>query len=345
MGKQQAQWGAPGSQQQSCSLPLSTIANLLCKASCHLREREWLPAAQQSALSRATAEHRAQTPPCHCCQLCTLPREGRAPLTGAAQQGQGMAEHEPAPALQPQGMPCQAPPVFTCHGRASNPAYIPVSTASCHNFQQSPWSLTVCPCYPTGFLLLHTPMHFLSLPLIFFTLHSSKQQYWSYYLQKLINCWKTAASTNWAKFTFSLHSFFTQSFLTLTQIINRAGLKFYTQNWDFMENMHLITLNFARPPISSVIQFLSCHHQTDIIPPTFSSERKRSCTELQLHTFLGEDSAPCACLLGTSNPTSIHPSMWKVFSSLSPQLFASPPYWDTAIMDVHKSNLKCNKLH
>lgn len=124
--------------------------------------------------------------------------------------------------------------------------------ASCHNFQESPWSLTQCPCYPI--LLLHTPMHFLSLPLIFFTLHSSKQQYWSHYLQKLINCSKPADSTKEAKFTFSLYSFFlTQAFLILTQIINRAGLKLSTQNWDFMENMHLITLNFAWHPFSSVI--------------------------------------------------------------------------------------------
>lgn len=66
----------------------------------------------------------------------------------------------------------------------------------------------------------------------------------------LINCWKPVASTNWAEFTFSLCSLFlTQSFLTLTQIINRASLTFSTQNWDCMENMQLITLNFARAPI------------------------------------------------------------------------------------------------
>lgn len=149
-------------------------------------------------------------------------------------------------------------------------------------------------------------MHFLSLPLIFFTLHSSKQQYWSYYLQKLINCWKTAASTNWAKFTFSLHSFFTQSFLTWTQIINRAGLKFYTQNWDFMENMHLITLNFAWPPVSSVIHFLSCHHQTDIIPPPFLLKGKGVVLSCSFTHFWGRTLHLVPACLAPQTP---HPSI------------------------------------
>lgn len=42
----------------------------------------------------------------------------------------------------------------------------------------------------------YTLFFFLSLPLTFFTLHSSKQEYWPYYLEMLINCWKPAASTN-----------------------------------------------------------------------------------------------------------------------------------------------------
>lgn len=201
-------------------------------------------------------------------------------------------------------MSYQILPIFILHGRASSPGFIPVSRSKLS--QLSGKSLiSYCVnllafCYYTLWCAF-----FLSLPVIFFPLHSSKQQYWPYYLQRLINCWKPAASTNWAKLTFSLHSFFpTQSFPTLAQLINRPGLKFCTQNWDFMQNMHLITLNFAWLMFSSVIHFWSCHHQTDIIPPFLLKGKYVLLNCSFIHFWVRTHLLP-VCL----TPQTLHPSM------------------------------------
>lgn len=236
--------------------------------------------------------------------------------------------------FQPRGKcPTKLFLILILHGRASNPGYIPVSTSKLSQLSgKSLISYCVSILPHQHFVITHSDA------LSFSTSHLFPSSLLKTTILTIlpsnviinviiINCWKPAASTNWAKFTFSLHSFFLmQSFLTLTQLINRPGLKFSTQEWDFMENMHLNTLKFAWLPFSSVIQFRSCHQQTDIITPPFFLKGKQvvlSCSFT--HFWVRPLHLVPVCLA----PQTLHPSMWKTFSSLSPQLFSSPPYGDT----------------
>lgn len=83
-------------------------------------------------------------------------------------------------------MPRQTLLAFILHGRASNLDYIPAPTSTLSHPAGSSCSLITCPCHPISillsyilwctFFLCHSPFSFL---------HSSKQQYWQYYLEML----------------------------------------------------------------------------------------------------------------------------------------------------------------